>query len=524
MENQRDIFEGLTGGDERYQVFFEHSPVGMVIWDVRDGIRFVAVNQAMADLKKAPAHECIGKRIEEVFGHDRDFIANQMDAVRVVQETRAPLSRESSLRLPDGKRLSYKAYYYPLEEVAGRVVSIGVAVADETERIRGEEERGRLQDKLLHSQKLEAVGRLAAGIAHDFNNMLAPILGYTEIVLEDLPPGHPNANRLEQVRVAAERSKKLVSQLLSYSRKQMLTMVPIDVNLLIHQMEPMVRRMLRDDIELSVHFEAERSVVKADRSQLEHVVMNLAVNAQDAMPAGGRLEIKTADTTLGEASSDDADAPRAGDYVVLSVRDVGLGMDAGTQQRIFEPFFSTKAVGESSGLGLATVYGTVKQHGGHIVVESQPGQGSCFRISLPVIEDHAARKGRDDAKGPTQKKPERIVVVEDQEIVRDLARVVLERQGYEVLAVENADQCLALFDRLEGQVGLLITDVVMPGRNGKQLYDELARRYRGLKVLFMSGYDEGFLAEKGVVGDALPVLSKPFSIRDIEQKVRSLLD
>src|SRR6266550_6057633 len=382
-------------------------------------------------------------------------------------------------------------------------------------------DRRRLEQQLLASQRLEAVGRLAGGVAHDFNNVLTAVLGSTELLILDTPPGAAKREELDIIREAATRAQDLIRQLLAFSSRQALKPVVLDLNHLVKNVGKMLRRLIGENIQLVTEPAAELDSLCADPGQLEQVLVNLAVNARDAMPQGGRLTIATGNFQVAEGA---AVAVPPGHYVVLRVTDTGTGMDAATMERAFEPFFTTKPKGKGTGLGLATVYGIVRQSGGHVEVESAPGAGTTFRVYLPRVEAPLdAARGPSPVAAPAAGN-ETILVAEDERLVRVLAQKVLERAGYRVVVAVGGADALALAERHAGPIHLLLTDVVMPEMNGRELARRLAALRPGLRVLYMSGYADEAVAQHGVLDPGTAFLQKPFTPEGLAKKVRGVLD
>jgi PAS domain S-box-containing protein len=383
--------------------------------------------------------------------------------------------------------------------------------------------RKQLEEQLRQSQKMEAVGRLAGGVAHDFNNILTGITGYVELVLAQIED--PQSRRdLEQIRKFSDRAASLTHQLLAFSRRQPLMVSAVDLNELVSATTGLIERLIGEDIELTFVPAAHLGVVQADTGQIEQVLMNLAVNSRDAMPEGGRLVIETSNVALDEdyASSHSAVVP--GDYVMLSVSDNGVGMDAECQARIFEPFFTTKEHGKGTGLGLSTVYGIVKQHEGNIWVYSEPGRGTCFKIYLPVAEGEAKAVAQVKGSAKVPRGDETILLVEDEPRVRDAVQRALESYGYTVLAATHPDEATSAFEENLERVDMLLSDVVMPGCDGIELHRRLCAARAHLPVLFMSGYTDRSILEEGVLAPGVPFIQKPFSPAQLVRKVRSVLD
>jgi signal transduction histidine kinase/CheY-like chemotaxis protein len=385
-------------------------------------------------------------------------------------------------------------------------------------------ERKRAEEQLRQAQKLEAVGRLAGGVAHDFNNQLFVINGYSELLLEHLQDNRALRPLVEEVKKAGERGAALTRKLLAFSRKQILEPKVVDLNAELADLEKVLRRLIGEDIELQVIQHDGLWPVRVDPGQLEQVVLNLAVNARDAMPRGGRLTIETANVELDNAyARSHADDVSAGAYALLSVTDTGHGMDQETLSHIFEPFFTTKEVGKGTGLGLSTVHGIVKQSGGHIEVTSKIGQGTAFRIYLPRAEAAPQEAQRPAAAELTASASETILLVEDEAPVRAFVRETLKRNGYRVLEARNGSEAIEIERCFRDKIDLMLTDVVMPQMSGRELADVLASKRPDMKVLYMSGYAEESVVHHGVLDDGITFLQKPCSVDTLLTKVRSVL-
>ncbi len=379
------------------------------------------------------------------------------------------------------------------------------------------------QEQLRQAQKMEAIGRLAGGVAHDFNNLLCIINGYSDILLQRAAEDSTR-EMLVEIKKAGELSASLTRQLLAFSRRQVLTPKLLDLNAVIRNIEKMLRRVIGEDVELVTNLSAGLGIIEADPGQIEQVVMNLAVNARDAMPGGGKLTIETSNLLIstGEASAH-TDVP-AGRYVVLSVQDTGCGMTAEIKARIFEPFFTTKGPGKGTGLGLATIYGIVKQSGGHIEVESEPGNGTRFRIYLPRAATLACpTPSRHEMRLPPQGR-ETILVVEDEDAVRSLTMLVLRKAGYDVLEACDGAAALQIAENHQGEIDLVVTDVVMPGLGGRLVVEKLLQQRPQMRVLYLSGYTDDAVFRQGVQHHEVNFLPKPFTPAALTEKVREVLD
>ncbi len=385
-------------------------------------------------------------------------------------------------------------------------------------------ERKQLEQQFQQAQKMEAVGRLAGGVAHDFNNLLTAILGSADLVLDDLKPNAPEREEIQEIRRAALRAADLTRQLLAFSRQQVISPTVLNPNAVVANMDKLLRRLLGEDVDLRTVLTPEPGAIKADPSQLEQVVVNLAVNARDAMPGGGKLTIETQNVDLDEEYAGGHVSAQPGSYVMLAVSDTGSGMDAVTQARIFEPFFTTKEKGKGTGLGLATVYGIVKQSGGWIWVYSEPGHGTTFKIYLPRVTEAAAPAAPSPVLPISVRGSETVLLVEDDEMIRALVQKVLKANGYTTLVAESGPAALRLAGQHDGRIHLLMTDVVMPGMNGREVAERLAPAHAGIKVLYLSGYTDDAIVHHGVLEPGIAFLQKPFTPAVLVRKVREVLD
>jgi PAS domain S-box-containing protein len=474
--------------------------------------RFLRWNHSFESVSGYSAGEIASMHPLDFFsGEDRTLLEQR---IRTVFETGAA-DAEAALVSKDGRRTPH--YFVGVRlAVDGAPCCIGMGI-DVTAR-------KQLEEQLRQAQKMEAIGQLAGGVAHDFNNILSVIGGYSELVLRSLPSGDPQRRRLEQIRNAGERAAALTHQLLAFGRKQALTPTVLDVAEAVSGMEGMLRRLIPEGIQVVTVFGAEAGRVRADRGQIEQVILNLAVNARDAMPDGGRLVIETLPADLDEGYCRSHAAVRPGRYVLLAVSDTGIGMDAETQTHVFEPFFTTKELGKGTGLGLSTTYGIVKQHEGHITIYSEPGRGTTFKVYLPRVDQEAAREEVATTPPQMARANETILLVEDEEAVRLLNREVLEELGYAVLDARDGEAALELSQRHAGRLHLLLTDMVMPRMTGRQLAERLRASRPELRVLFVSGYTSDVVARSGGLEPGMAFLQKPFTPDQLARKLRELLE
>ena len=417
----------------------------------------------------------------------------------------------------DGTRFEADVVVAALHHPSGEHLGFAKVTRDTTER-------RSLERRLHQSEKMEAIGRLAGGIAHDFNNVIGAISGFSSLARKQLPADHPVQPRLVQIDRAAERAAGLTRQMLAFGRRQVLHPRALDLNAEVEASAEMLRRLIGENIRVVVRADADLGAVMADPTQLQQVLMNLAINARDAMPSGGTLAIETANVELHEEVARRQGAARPGRYVMLVLTDTGIGMDESTRARVFEPFFTTKPEGKGTGLGLATVYGIVKQSGGFIWLDSQPGEGATFKVYLPRVD--AAAEPRAEAGPPAvaQTGTETVLLVEDQEALRDVVRELLEDLGYTVLDTSDVYDALEVARKHQGPIHLLLSDVVMPGMGGGDLARAVVEARPGIRTLFMSGYTNGAVEDRGMSGEEVEVLEKPFDSTTLAQAVRKALE
>jgi two-component system cell cycle sensor histidine kinase/response regulator CckA len=506
--------EALRGSEERYRLLFELNPQPMWVYD-QETLTFLAVNEA------AVKH----------YGYSREeFLAMTINDIRPPEEVPTFLEflaepaagpAEAGTwkhRKKDGSTLDVEITSHRLT-FSGRPSEL-VLVNDITER-------KQIEEQLRQSQKMEAVGKLAGGVAHDFNNLLTAITGYSELSLRRLSLEEPLHRNISEIKKAGERAAGLTRQLLAFSRKQVLQPKVLDLNQVVLETNRLLQRLIGEDIELLTKAKADLGKVKADPGQIEQVLMNLAVNARDAMPNGGALVIETANVYLDENYASRHPSVEPGWYVMLAVSDTGCGMDAETRERIFEPFFTTKEVGKGTGLGLSTVYGIVKQSGGNIWVYSEVGLGTAFKIYLPRADKPEENEASDEmTSSDTEilKGTETVLLVEDEEMVRVMTREILLESGYHILEARNGNEALSVSERYQGPIHLLLTDVVMPQMGGRELAERLSKCRPEMRVLYMSGYTDDAIVRHGVLEEAMAFIQKPFAPDALGRKVREMLE
>jgi PAS domain S-box-containing protein len=505
VTERRRAEEALRAQQALMQNVLAHIPLS-VFWKDRQGVYLGCNEQAAHDLGLPSPAAVAGKT-----DYDLPCTRTEAEAYRrcdreVIESGRPLLNREETQHRPDGRQALLLTSKVPLRDEKGAVLGVLGIYADVTEQ-------RRLEEHLRQAQKLEAVGRLASGVAHEFNNLLTAIGGHGELLLGALRPADPLAEHVREIRKAADRAAALTRQMLAFGSKQQAAASPLDLNTVVAGMEKLLTRLLGEDVVLTTRLEADLGLVWATAGQVEQIVLTLVVNARDAMPQGGWLTLET--RNVGQAGT--------GRHVLLVVRDTGCGMDRATRERLFEPFFTTKEVGKGTGLGLATVYGIVKAYGGHIEVESAVDQGTTFSIYLPRLEEAAAGPA-ERAEPARARGGETVLLVEDEDMVRGLARRILALHGYAVLEARHGVEGLEVAARHAGPIHLLLTDVVMPQMGGRQLADRLQSLRPALRVLFMSGYADDAVVRHGVYQAEADLLSKPFSPDVLARKVREVLD
>jgi two-component system, cell cycle sensor histidine kinase and response regulator CckA len=503
--------QALRRSEARYRSLVQSSVYGIYRSSLEG--RFLDVNPALITMLGYGSAEDV-----LMLDPEKDVFAHPDEHTRLIEEFRRTGRLdgiEVKWKRNDGKAITVR--------ISGRAVSSADEPADVLEAIAEDvTDRRVLEDQFRQAQKMEAVGRLAGGVAHDFNNLLMVISGYAEVMLAALEPDHLLREKALAIQQASDRATTLTRQLLAFSRKQLLELKVVDVNAIVADMERLLRPLIGEDVEFITRLSAEAAHTRADAGQLEQVLMNLVVNAKDAMPSGGTLTLQTEKIVVDESHRRRPTFVRPGDYVILSVSDTGMGMDKETQSRIFEPFFTTKEKGKGTGLGLSTVYGIVKQSGGYVMVESDEGRGTTFQIYLPRVEGvaenhpiptvHAALGGT-----------ETVLLVEDEESVRQLVRETLAAKGYRVMEAQNGESGIAAAAQHDGKIDLVITDVVMPGMGGRELVKRLAQTRPETKVLYLSGYTEDAILSEDTIESGAAFLQKPFTLQNLSSKVREVL-
>ncbi|WP_447977433.1 PAS domain S-box protein [Candidatus Nitrospira bockiana] len=512
ITDRKQAEEALRASEERFQVFMNHSPAIAFIKD-EEG-RHLYVNEPFARCFGKPVGDWIGKTDAELWPED---IARQFrETDRMVLQGDKPVELEEVAPAADGTLRHWLVLKFPFKDGSGKKVLAGIAL-DITQR-------KYLEEQLRQAQKMEAIGRLAGGVAHDFNNLLTVISGYSELLQYHLRGNETLWKYAEQVKLAGDRGSALTRQLLAFSRQQVLRPEVLDLNAVITDLLDMLQRLIGEHIVLETALDPRPAFVKTDPGQLEQVLLNLAINARDAMPDGGLLRIETAHVRSDGTACEGLGRLAPGPYVRLTVRDTGCGMDDVTQARLFEPFFTTKDQGKGTGLGLATVYGIVTQSQGAITVESEPDRGTSFIIYLPVSEAAVdAPPERREAQEP-QKGSETVLVVEDQQGVRGFLKNLLRLNGYRVLEASDGEEALRICRLHPGEIQLLLTDIVMPGMSGRELAERLSGEPGTPKVLFMSGYTDDAALHSAVADSDVAFLQKPFSPLALTRKIREVLD
>lgn len=504
--------ENLRLSEEKLRQFFENAPIYCYMISP-EGI-ILDINKSALNTLGYTKEELIGKSFLTIYAPD--YHSKAIENLETWRTRGRVDDVEMEILTKKGERRRVILSADAVRDKDGRILHSISVQRDITER-------RSLEEQLRQAQKMEAIGRLAGGIAHDFNNILSVIKGTSQLLLMDLREGDPLYTNLREIEGAADRAAALTCQLLAFSRKQILEMRVLDLNMVIKNLEKMLRRIIGEDIELVTFLSEDLGRVKADPSQIEQAIINLVVNARDAMPKGGKLTIETMNVELDEVYVRRHIGVKPGSYVMLAISDTGIGMTKEVQERIFEPFFTTKEMGRGTGLGLSTVYGIVNQVGGNIWVYSEPGEGSTFKIYLPRVDEPIYER-REEEQKEVPWGSETVLVIEDEETVRRLAVRLLKRQGYKVLEASNGGEAFILCERYSDPIHLILTDVVMPGVSGRELAERLQKIHPEAKVLYMSGYTDNVILHHGILEQGLSFIQKPFTLEALARKVRQMLD
>jgi two-component system cell cycle sensor histidine kinase/response regulator CckA len=509
------VEEALQESEAKFRAIFEGAAVGIALVNMEG--RIIESNPALQEMLGLSG-ENLRNRIFNTLTHPDDKTADMDLYKELVEGKRYHYQIEKRYIRKDGELIWGRLNVSFVRDAGGEPQFTIHMVEDITEH-------KRLENHFLQSQKMETVGRLAGGIAHDFNNILTVLGGYSQLTLLGLGENDPMRGNIEEIKKATERAAALTHQLLAFSRRQVLNMRVLDLNMLLRGLEKMLVRIIGEDIQLNIILAEDLGMVKTDRGQIEQVVLNLAVNARDAMPEGGNLTIETMNVTLDEGYTRSHIGIPPGPYVRLSVSDTGCGMPPEVKERVFEPFFTTKGKGQGTGLGLSTVYGIVKQSGGNIWVYSEPGQGTTFKIYLPRVDEEADALPSREETGYLPKGNETVLLVEDEPSVRELAARILREQGYYVLEAANGEEAMHLIsEHVKEKIHLLLTDVVMPQMGGKELVEQFRILHPYAKALFISGYTDKVIIQQSGFKSGELFLEKPFSPMELAKKVREVLD
>lgn len=528
MENSFQKKSGIMTSEDSYdkRVIIAYCPVQGAKWGIAvkmdAAFNFIRVNRAYAEADGREPEFFAGRNHFELYPNEenRQIFQNVVDTGEPCFAYEKPFEYAEH---PERGVTYWDWSLQPVKEAGGKVTGLVFTLLNVTERRRMEDALRKSEEQLRHAQKMEAMGRFAGGITHDFNNILTAIIGYGSLVQMKLKEDDPVMNYVKQILASSEKAANLTKSLLAFSRKQIISPKPVNLNEIIKGMEKLFRRLIGEDIGLRIIPADVDLTVMADIGQIEQVMMNLATNARDAMPDGGHLTMETSVVEIGEEYLRRGLFERKGRYALLTVTDTGIGMDEKTRERIFEPFFTTKEVGKGTGLGLAIVYGIIKQHNGYINVYSEPGRGTTFRMYLPLIEGEIKEIQQDvipAIKGGT----ETLLLAEDDTDVRSLIKDILESYGYKVIDAADGEDALRLFHKNREDIRMAILDVVMPKKNGREVYEEIKRIVPDIKVLFMSGYTADIISEKGILKAGLDFISKPVSPKDLLKLVREILD
>jgi len=520
LERERETVEAerreRLRGEERYHVVSDAT--GQAIYDCDVSTRDIEWAGRVEDITGYTREEFNQLGIpgwrERLHPEDRARVEANLDAA---MKNKTQFHCEYRFRKKDGSYRYFEDNGSYVHDESGRAVRMLGSMKDITER-------RDLELRLQHAAKMEAIGQLAGGVAHDFNNLLTCIRGYSEVLLQTVKPLDPIHQDIDEIHKAANRAAALTQQLLTFSRKQIIAPQVINLNTVVDEASKMLGRLIGENIELSLNLDGQLRLVRADPQQIEQILVNLAVNARDAMPDGGKLAIATGNVDFTDEFCRAHPEAKPGPNVMLSISDTGCGMDHKIQSRIFEPFFTTKPKGKGTGLGLSTVYGIVQQNQGVILVSSEPGAGATFSIYLPRVGENEIGVSKPRRLAADGRGTETVLLVEDEEVVGNLAAKVLVRRGYKVIRATSSADALPLFERHKDEIRLLLTDIVMPGMDGKELFVRMQAMRPDLRVVFMSGYTEDVIAHHGVLEEGINFVQKPFTIDELCQAVRRVLD
>ena len=504
--------KALQASEFRYRRLFDSTMDGIYQTDAKG--RMIMINRAGADIfgHRSP-EEMIGRSVLQYWANPLEREAF-VDELKRNKSVRAYPIRAKNVK---GEIIYLETSSHALEDENGKFLGIEGILRDVTGQ-------RRLEEQYRQAQKMEAIGQLAGGVAHDFNNILSAIIGYAHLTLMKMKEDNPDRHNVEQILASSQRATTLTQSLLAFSRKQVINPVLLDVNDLLRRFEKLLLRLIREDIEFKILLTDVRLPVMADSGQIEQAIMNLVTNARDAMPHGGRLTIETSLVTVDEEFLAAYGYGKVGDFALISVMDTGTGMDEKTKKHIYEPFFTTKEQGKGTGLGLSMVYGIIKTHEGYINVYSEPGEGTTFKIYLPVASMHAPEAKAETEKPPVLEGNELILLAEDDDVVRNLTSTVLRHFGYEVIESMDGEDAVYKFIEHKKSIQMAILDGIMPKKNGGEVYREIRTVRPDIKVLFMSGYPEDTVGKQGILGPGINFISKPISPTELLKKVREVLD
>ncbi len=520
ISERKEAAEALRESEERCRKMFEESSLGMVM--AGPDYHFIRANATFCRMVGYTERELVPFTFKDIT--HPDHITEDALHIDELCRDRAPLYRTETRYVRKDKQIVWASTIInTVRDKSGKFLYFLAMVEDISERKRAEEERAALESQLRHAQKMEAIGQLAGGIAHDFNNILTVIVGFGTLVRMALDKHQPISREyVDQILASSEKAANLTGSLLTFSRKQQVNLEPRKVNDIVSTTGKLLKRLLTEDIELRITTPPENPIIMVDVTQMDQILMNLAANARDAMPKGGLLSIRTQEVVLGDEFRKTHGYGKPGRYALFSVSDTGMGMDKATKEHIFEPFFTTKDVGKGTGLGLSTVYGIVKQHNGYITVDSEPHQGTTFRMYLPLVDtaEQCEAQPPEAVRGGT----ETVLVAEDEPGVRRLITEILQAYGYTTVEARDGEHAINVFTKNKGTINLIIMDVVMPKKNGKEVYEEIRKSSRDMKIIFVSGHTAEVVFDRGIYDVAVDYLPKPLKPNKLLQKVREVLD